>query len=274
MRKFIQFADKPWASIALNDLLKYREKLAEGKVSPASVNRAFSSIKSFYKWAVRAHPNEFIDPTIGIELKTLPEPQAQDLSDEEVAALRDALYSRGSTQVRDRALLAVLEHGLRVSEVSGLNVEDYDGERLHIKQAKADSTGTVPLLNHARESLDLYLELRKQEGELDGDKPLFVTEMKGRKKERLGDRGIRLIIGGLAKIAGLEGITPHRLRHTFATRLALMGIDSLHSRTLTRHKDERSFKRYAKRALSVSAEKAFLEAHGEGEGVNRSSPNL
>ncbi|MDX2229765.1 MAG: tyrosine-type recombinase/integrase, partial [Leptolyngbyaceae cyanobacterium bins.349] len=62
---------------------------------------------------------------------------------------------------------------------------------------------------------------------------------------------------------GIPDLTPHRLRHTYATGLLLKGMDSLHARTLTRHKSEGSFKRYTKRAMAVAAEQAFYQAMGE-----------
>jgi integrase len=67
----------------------------------------------------------------------------------------------------------------------------------------------------------------------------------------------------LKQILFLVNVHPHQLRHTFATGLLLRGIESLHARTLTRHKSEASFKRYAKRALSAAAEHAFHQSIGE-----------
>lgn len=79
--------------------------------------------------------------------------------------------------MRDTALLAILSHGLRAGEVCGLNVGDYDGIRLTIRQAKDDSTGTVPLAAAARLALDSYLGWRKRLGEnLQPDRPLFVSQ--------------------------------------------------------------------------------------------------
>lgn len=83
-------------------------------------------------------------------MEKVPLPPARDLSGQEVAALHDASEYRGDFQMRDAALLAVLSHGLRAGEVYGLNMSDYDGVRLTIRQAKDDSTGTVPLSAAAR----------------------------------------------------------------------------------------------------------------------------
>ena len=178
------------------------------------------------------------------------------------------------TQWRDRALLAVLEHGLRAGEVSLLDVGDYDGTRLDIRKAKDDSTGKVPLLPRAREALDEYLQWREQTEELTDELPLFVTLIPGRPAHRLGYQGIRNVIRELAELAGLEGMTPHRLRHTFATNLALWGMDGMHARTLTRHKDERSYRRYAKRALQVAAEQAFFRHAADADVGESDNPSI
>lgn len=79
-------------------------------------------------------------------------------------------------QLRDQAILAVLEHGLRAEEVSQLNISDYDGERVTIRQAKHDSTGRVPLSPQSSLALDYYLEQRRQENKtLEPMQALFVS---------------------------------------------------------------------------------------------------
>ena len=80
---------------------------------------------------------------------------------------------------------------------------------------------------------------------------------------RLGYQGIYYTIKELGERAQIVNLTPHRLRHTYTTKLLLMGMDSLHARTLARHKSEANFKRYAKRTLSDAAEQAFYKAMGE-----------
>ena len=197
-------------------------------------------------------------------MEKVPLPPARDLSAQEVAALHDALEYRGDFQMRDAALLAVLSHGLRASEVCGLNVGDYDGVRLTIRQAKDDSTGTVPLSAAAWQALDSYLEWRRKQSEsLQPDRPLFTSQGWKNLGERLGYKGLYYIFRELGAIAGIADLTPHRLRHTFATNLLLYGMDSLHARTLTRYKSEASFQRYAKRARAVATKRAYYQAIGE-----------
>ena len=261
LKRFLSWCDKPWSEVTLKDLTRYKSSLLDAGLQASSRNRAIATLKSFFKWLSVAYPLEGGHlPTSAMSTEKLPEPPANDLSLEEVAALRAAIRRRSATQIRDRALFAVLEHGLRAGEVSGLNVGDYDGERLEIRRAKDDSTGRVPLLPEAREAIDSYLSWLGEDGELAEDDPLFVTLIPGRPKQRLGYQGIRLVMMELAALAGVENVTPHRLRHTFATNLAVWGMDGMHARTLTRHKDERSYRRYAKRGMEVAAEKAFFRA--------------
>ncbi|MBV8886610.1 MAG: site-specific integrase [Chroococcidiopsidaceae cyanobacterium CP_BM_RX_35] len=118
----------------------------EQGLTATSVNRALATLKSFFSWLVKAYPElRQHNPTEPMSLEKVPLPPARNLSPEEVAALIEVLEYRGESQSRDKALLAVLSHGLRASEVLGLNVSDYDGVCLTIREAKDDSTGTVPL---------------------------------------------------------------------------------------------------------------------------------
>ena len=264
LRRFLGWCDKPWSQVTLKDMTKYKTYLVKQGLQASSRNRALAALKSFFGWFARAYPVEGSQiPTAAMSLEQQPELPPFDLTETEILALKDAITLRGRTQIRDRALFGVLEHGLRAGEVSQLNIGDFDGTRLEIRQAKDDSTGKVPLLPEVKEALDAYLKWREQEEELNPEGPLFVTLVAGKPRQRLGYQGIRLVVQELARLAGLEDVTPHRLRHTFATNLALWGMDGMHARTLTRHKDERSYRRYAKRAMQVAAEQAFYRAAAE-----------
>jgi integrase/recombinase XerD len=75
--------------------------------------------------------------------------------------------------------------------------------------------------------------------------------------------GIYKFIEELAALAGVEDCHPHRLRHTFATKLVMKGMDTMLARQLTRHKSESSFTRYSKRALELKAHQQFYQVFGE-----------
>jgi len=115
-------------------MAQFKFHLLNQGLSATLANRALATLKSFFSWLEKAYPElSQHNPTVAVLLEKIPLPPARDLSPEEVAALIEALEERGESQSRDTALLAVLNHGLRASEVWGLNVGDYDGVRLTIR---------------------------------------------------------------------------------------------------------------------------------------------
>jgi integrase/recombinase XerD len=122
----------------------------------------------------------------------------------------------------------------------------------------------VPLNAKAREHISTYLEWRSHSnGKLANTAPLLLSCSNRNKGQSLGYEGIYKIVTDWGKRAAIAPLHPHRLRHTYATGLLLLGMESYLARSLTRHQSEASFNRYAKRARAVAAEKAFYEAIGE-----------
>jgi integrase/recombinase XerD len=304
LKRFLDWTDRAWSDLSPRQIAQFKTHLQGQHLSPNSINRALTALMSFFDWFRAAYPEQIAhDPTTAVSMERVPLPPARDLSEIQVTALVAALAERGETEKRDRALLAVLSHGLRAEEVVNLNVADYDGIRLTIREAKDDSTGTVPLSSQAREALNTYIGARRSaEGDLSPDSPLFLSYGRNRGGQRLGYQGLYYMVKALGQIAAtqaqlalerqqqreegaiapvpedywsqlneadlkqvlaLVNVHPHQLRHTFATGLLLRGMESLHARTLTRHKSEVSFKRYAKRALTAAAERAFYQSIGE-----------
>jgi integrase/recombinase XerD len=241
---------------------EFKSQLQQQGLSPASVAQAIAALKSFFRWMVES---QFLieNPTLPVRTPAPPAPQAQHFSEAEMTALWAALEYRAETEGRDRAILAVLEHGLRVEEVSHLDIGDFDGKRLTIRKAKRDSVGQVPLTGEAAIAVQAYLEERQQQGEaLHLDSPLFLSTSHNSRGKRLGYRGIYDLIKDLGEVAGIDNCHPHRLRHTFATRLVLKGVDSYLARKLTRHQSETAFRRYSEHARQQAAEEAFHKAFG------------
>lgn len=131
--------------------------------------------------------------------------------------------------LRDLALLEVMYScGVRVSELKGLNMSDIDFEQRIVRViGKGNKERILPIGRKALKAIGDYLDAasdlrRKNQQDESGEEPLFLNNRGG----RLSARGIGLIVKKYARVCGLEmNISPHSLRHTFATHLLDGGAD-------------------------------------------------
>jgi integrase/recombinase XerD len=157
--RFAAWCDKSWLDVTPSDLGKYRRELKLKGLKPASINHALNTLRSFYQWLRRSngYPINKPLPTDAIDLERQAEPQADHLETEDLSQLWAALRLDDRTRVRDRAVIAVLSHGLRASEVSALNVEHWNGKILKVHRSKGQNVSEVPLSREARSHLEAYL---------------------------------------------------------------------------------------------------------------------
>ena len=204
--------------------------------SPATISRKTACLRSFYRHLRR---EELIadDPTA-----TLTPPQKSRklphvLSQGEVTKLLETAGGSEPIELRDRALLEVMYGcGLRASEAIGLELGDVDLRRGFVRpHGKGSKERLVPLGRQATHALERYL--RSGRGELIGDRAerkLFVNFRGG----PLTRQGLYKIIQRHARDAGLEGkMSPHTLRHTFATHLLSGGCDLRSVQEMLGHAD-------------------------------------
>jgi integrase/recombinase XerD len=273
LQRFATWSQKAWIDINPWDLSKFKHFLKIEAQTPkgqplaaSSINQAITALKSFYRWFQLAGylPQGEILPTAALQFEKLDKPLPRHLSPDQMAAIAHVLeQGEQPLQLRDRALLAILTHGLRASDVSALNVENFDGLRLRFVRGKDKSEGSVPLRAAAREQLEAYLAWRSLEEVLTGESPLLLSHDFRTDGQRLGYQGIYYFTKRLGVTVGIADLTPHRFRHTYASSLVEMGIDTLLARTLTGHKSERVFERYVIGKRVKAAEDAFLNATGE-----------
>jgi integrase/recombinase XerD len=269
-KTLLDWTEKGWQDITARDIDRYKMHLKSlpskrgGQRKAATINLSLSALQSIFKWLCA---RDYIgkDPMMLIEKPKSDPIVPKEWSPDEVKALFDATTQRGETEPRDRALLWVLLHGLRARELEALNVRDFDGHRVNIREAKDDSVGQVPLLPEAVETLEVYLNFRSCWGEIvEPESPLFLSVSNNSKGDRLGYWGIYNVVKELAEIAGIKDAHPHQGRHTVATEMVSRGMDPLLARQITRHKSEKSFERYSKRSLQKQAEAQFLGLMVEG----------
>ena len=215
------------------DTLAVRSHLAwlrRAQLSNRSLSRHLSTLRAFFRWACREGQLE-TNPTRGLPAprvaRTLP--RAMTLSDTE--QLLSAEDEVGAFPQRERALFELLyATGLRVSEVAGLDLEDVDfSSRLVRVTGKGRKERIVPFGEPAEQALRDYLPLRAEmlaaypdRGSPEPGEPLFVNARGG----RLTTRSMARLLKKRLRAAGLPAnISPHALRHTFATHLLQAGAD-------------------------------------------------
>lgn len=266
--RFAKWSGKSWLEVTASDIGKYRRELKRKGQKPASVNHALNTLRSFYQWLRRSqgYPANQPLPTDAIDLERMEEPQADHLETEDLSQLWEALNLEDRTRVRDRAIVAVLSHGLRASEASALNVESWNGKLLKVHRSKGQTVSEVPLSQEARGHLEVYLQWRRQQGGLFEplpESPMFLCQDPKNAGQRLGYKGLHRMVKKLGEIAGVEKLNPHRFRHTFGTEVTRKGVDPLFGKELMGIKSDQVFKRYTQGVFKQAAAEAYLQAIGE-----------
>lgn len=229
--------------IAAADIKAYRQELVKIKrQKAASVNRRMQSLKRFFAWAKQLKLTR-INPAQEIRfVRRMPPTKPMALNKGEVhALLRVAGQSPHGLAKRNYALLQLmLQAGLRIGEVVQLQYRDVDlnarSGKVRVVEGKGFKEREVPLNATARRALTEYLKTR---GSLKSTDPILLSKQGGRPTIR----ALQLIVKGLARRAKITriSVTPHTLRHTFATSYlqanpsglielaALLGHDSLNT---------------------------------------------
>ena len=207
-------------------------------------------------------------PTDAIGLERVEEAQDLHIEKEDLADIWHALSTEGATRIRDRAIVALLSHGLRASELSVLNVNHWNGKRLTVHRSKGQNVSEIPLSREAKQHLEAYLEWRQHQGEAfipTPDSPMFLCQDPKHRGERLGYKGLYRMVKKLGAIAQVDDIRPHRFRHEFGTNITRKGVDPMYGKELMGIKSDRVYGRYTQGALKQAAAKAYLQAIGETE---------
>lgn len=197
--------------------------LHEREYAATTVARKIAAIKSFCHYLCRQGLID-VDPTETIDSPRVSKYLPKAASVDEIKLLLAQLNGDTPAILRDRAMLELLyATGMRVTELVSLNVEDVElSQRLVVCRGKRDKERKLPFEPLAAEAVAGYLSAARPTllgGR--GSIALFLNHH----GERLTRQGFWLIIKGYAKQAGIETITPHTLRHSFATHLLGKGAD-------------------------------------------------
>jgi len=199
-------------------LRKYLAVLKEKNLTNRTVNRHLSSLRSFFKFLTREgllKTNPILSLSSPKQEKHLP----QFLTEDEVTKLIEVALPKDERGLRDRAILETFySTGIRISELVGLSNQDIDFIGGIVKvMGKGKKERIVPIGERAIAAIRDYLEKRKKQADA-----LFLNKS----GKRITTRGVRNIVGKYLRLAGIrQGISPHTLRHSFATHLLNRGAD-------------------------------------------------
>lgn len=234
------------------DVVAFLSFLRKQQYSSATVARMLVSIKLFYRF-LRKENIIKEDKTSLIESPKLWQLIPEVLSEKEVEELLNACDTRSNIGARDRAILELLYgSGLRVSEVCSLNLHDVDEEKVRV-MGKGSKERIVPVGEMALHALDHYLNnFRKGE-----NKALFIS----RGGKRIDRQTVFTRVRFYARAAKIQKpVSPHTLRHSFATHLLDHGADLRVIQELLGHADISTTDRYTHISRS-HLENAFSQFH-------------
>jgi len=230
LKKLIVFLEEYYASIELKDiseeiLSEFTQNIAKQNVAPRSQARIISGIKSFFTYllledVVEYSPADQLEaPKIGQSLPTV-------LSVDEIEALIAAIDLSKPAGHRDRAILETLYGcGLRVSELINIKIEDLYLDQGFIRViGKGDRERLVPIGNKAIKEIEFYFESFRNHINIAPESASFLfLNQRGKSLSRVAV--FNLIKSLSEKIDLRKNISPHTLRHSFATHLVEGGAD-------------------------------------------------
>jgi integrase/recombinase XerD len=189
-----------------------------------SVARTLSAVRSFHRFLLREGVTDR-DPAVGVPQPRLPRSLPRPLPVEDVRRLLEAPDEGSPIGLRDRAILELLYgSGLRISELTGLDVDDLDLEEGSVRVlGKGGKEREVPLGSFGRDSIGAYLTRgRPALASAVTRGAVFLNARGG----RLSRQSCARLLGRYVRLAGIDRrVTLHTLRHSFATHLLEGGAD-------------------------------------------------
>ena len=236
--QYQEYVDKNrinYAKVKQEDINQYLEHLGEIGKKTSTISRNLASIRSFYQFLIRIKKAKH-DPTENIQSPKIEKRVPSVLTSQEVELLLEQPKDVDLKGTRDKAMLEfAYATGMRVTEIISLDIDDVDLENGFVVCKSGSKQRNIPLGSMSLKALKEYVEesrpiLIKDES----DKALFVNINGG----RLTRQGFWKIIKYYKEQAHItKEITPHVLRHSFATHLLQNGADLKAIQTMLGHSD-------------------------------------
>jgi integrase/recombinase XerC/integrase/recombinase XerD len=247
------------ADVAPRDLRRYAARLSDRRLSATTTARKLASARALFR-CLREHGWIAHNPAELVPTPKRPVRLPRVLKPSELSALLDRIPASTPLDVRDRALFEVAYAcGLRAEELVELELTSVDFDRETVRvEGKGAKTRMVPIGEQALAALGRYLErARPALADREGDSALFLSKT-GR---RLGTSDVRRRLRVWARRTGIAGpVSPHALRHSFATHLLEGGADLRAIQELLGHVSISTTQLYT-RVESARLRKAYLSSH-------------
>lgn len=250
--------DIPLTSLAAEDLRRYVHHLREERgLRATTLSRAISSLRAYFEFAVE---QRFIEENPAAALSSPKQTRKLPvyLAEGELRKLFESPDVTTPLGVRDRALLVAMAFcGMRLQELVGLNMNDLNFESRTVRVlGKGSRERLIPMNPTVERALLEWLQLRNP---AEGEKAVFLNRM-GR---RLGGRMVEKLVSKYVTSAGISKsrLSPHKLRHTFATLLHAKDVDLVEIQTLLGHASIATTQIYThtdKRRLEDAVEKLAI----------------
>lgn len=241
---------------------EYVDYCKTGNRSNATITRVIASVRSYYNYLISIGVVES-NPTLGIKT-TKPEKKLPEiLTQKETDLLLSQPDMNDPKGCRDKAMFELLyATGIRVSELIGLNLDDINLEVGIIRCSNQKNERIIPLYDSAVKTVELYVKKVRVFSVFDDSENALFVNMNG---QRLTRQGFWKIIKQYTKQAGIKkDITPHTLRHSFATHLLENGAQLKDIQQMLGHSDISSTQVYAqimKSKISSVYNKFHPKAH-------------
>ena len=248
-KEYLNQKGKDYSNITKEDMKEYIEHLQSIGKKASTISRCIASIRSFYQYELKNKKVEQ-DPTDQIQSPKIEKRVPSVLTSKEVALLLEQPKDVDLKGIRDKAMLEfAYATGMRVTEIISLNLEDVNIEEGYVTCKNGSKQRNIPLGTMSLKALKEYIEnargiLIKDESE----KSLFVN-INGKRLTRQGFWKIIKYYKEQAHIT--KDITPHVLRHSFATHLLQNGADLKAIQTMLGHSD-------------ISSTQVYMQFQNEG----------
>ncbi|MBO5403286.1 MAG: tyrosine recombinase XerD [Clostridia bacterium] len=247
LKKFLDYAEanklKDFSDVTVDDVSDFKTHLNTIGLSPASVSRSLSALRSLFQYLISQSIVEH-NPAREIPNDKFEKKGPQVLTAKEIETLLAQPNTSDIKGKRDKAMLELLyATGIKVSELISLNVEDVNLQLSFVRCGEGEKERFVSLYPLALRALTVYLDSARKLLVLHPDEKALFVNVQG---ERMTRQGFWKILKSYAESAKIQkDITPHTLRHSFAAHLLENGADIHDIQEILGHSDISSTMRYA-----------------------------